>query len=75
MKLGTEITEHPGYKYMMDVLDGRTVACQYTKWACQRQYDDLHHAHERGFVFVPEMADLFLDTVRTYKHYKGSFAG
>ena len=60
---------------MMDVLGGKVIACQYTKWACHRQYDDLHHAHERGFVFVPEMADLFLDTVRTYKHYKGSFAG
>ncbi len=75
MKLSPEITSHAGYKYMMDVLEGRIPACQYTKWACQRQYDDLHHAHERGFYFVQEMADLFIDTVRTYKHYKGSFAG
>ncbi len=75
MKLSSDITEHAGFEYMMDVLEGRIVACDYTKWACQRQLDDLHHGHERGLYFSTDMADFFLDTVRTYKHYKGSFAG
>jgi phage terminase large subunit-like protein len=60
---------------MMDVLEGRITACEYVKWACKRQLDDLHHAHKRGLYFSPDMADIFLDTVRTYKHFKGSFAG
>ena len=75
VKIAHDIKEHAGFKYMMDVLEGRIPACQYTKWACQRQLDDLHHAHDRGFIFVQEMADIFLNTVRTYKHFKGSFAG
>jgi len=75
MKLSSDITSHAGFKYLTDVLNGDIPACKYTKWACQRQLDDLYHAHERGYVFSTEMADYFLDTVRTYKHYKGSFAG
>lgn len=75
MNLPEDITSHAGYEYMMDVLEDRIPACKYTKWACLRQFNDLHHAHERGFFFSTEMADFFLDTVRTYKHYKGSFAG
>lgn len=75
VKIPDHIKSHAGYKYMTDVLSGEIPACQYVKWACKRQLDDLQHAHERGFVFVQEMADLFIDTVSTYKHYKGSFAG
>lgn len=60
---------------MMDVLEEKIPTCKYTKWACQRQLDDLYHAHKRGFYFSSDLADIFLDTIRTYKHYKGSFAG
>jgi len=51
------------------------MSCQQVKWACQRQLDDLHHAHERGFYFSSDIADVAIDIMRGYKHYKGSFAG
>ncbi|MCP3927260.1 MAG: terminase large subunit [Desulfobacterales bacterium] len=73
--LPQDIVEHEGFKYMMDVLEGRTIAGQLLKWACERQFNDLHHAHERGFYFSSDMADIMLDTIREYKHYKGALAG
>jgi phage terminase large subunit-like protein len=71
-----EVTNHAGFKYMTDILEGRITCGRFTTWMCQRQLGDLQHGSERGLYFSTDHADIFLDTVRTYKHYKGSrFAG
>lgn len=70
-----EVTAHAGFQYMMDILDGKIISGRITKWMCQRQLDDLKHGSERGLYFSTDHADIFLDTVRTYKHYEGPFAG
>lgn len=75
MVLPPETVNHAGYKYMTDVLEGRIVACEEVIWACQRQLNDLYHAHERGFFFSSDIADIAIETMRTYKHYKGQWAG
>ena len=71
----TDILNHAGYQYMMDIIEGRTISCKYVMWACQRQYNDLLYAHERGLYFSSAVADMTIDTLREYKHYEGSFAG
>jgi len=70
-----EVYNHDGYKYMMDVIEGRITACRLVIWGCQRQLNDLKHGFERGLYFDTDSADCFLDIVRSYKHYEGKFAG
>lgn len=70
-----DIVNHVGYQYMIDVLNGRIVACQEIKWACLRQYNDLLYGHERGLFFSSEIADIAIDALKDYKHFKGEFAG
>jgi len=71
----TDIISHPGFIYMMDVLNERIISCKQIKWACQRQYNDLHDAHERGFFFSQDSAEIAIEVMQEYKHYKGDFAG
>jgi len=71
-----DVSEHGGFIYMMDILERRTISCESVFWACQRQYNDLLNAHERGFYFSSDMADITIDTLREYKHWEGeNFAG
>ncbi len=70
-----ELKNHVGFKYMMDILEERIISCKETKWGCLRQYNDLLTGHERGLYFSQETADMVMDVMREYKHFKGDFAG
>ena len=51
----------PATSYAEKVLDGRLLAGPYVRATCQRHLTDLDHAHERGWVFKPELAQPVLD--------------
>lgn len=65
----------PLYKYKTyayDVLEGREVAGQYVKKACERY---LSWFDRTDIIFRPDMADRFIDFCLHLKHYQGSFRG
>ena len=67
---------HPAEKYARDVITGKIPACQYVIHACQRYFDDLEHAHERGLVFEREQAETVIEFFSLLRHSLGSdFAG
>lgn len=64
---------HTGYfKYAMDVLQGREVACLYVRLACQRFINDLSRD---DIEFHPEKVERVIRFVRTMKHFKGKHKG
>jgi len=64
-------------KYSEDVLEGRIIACQAHKWACQRFLNDLKREGTKEFpyLFVPEKAIRFLNWMKLFRHNKGILAG
>lgn len=64
-------------QYSRDVVDGKIVACQKHKWACQRFLRDLGRegTDEFPFVFDEEKALRFLNWMRLFRHRKGVLVG
>lgn len=64
-------------QYSRDVIDGKIVACQKHKWACQRFLRDLGRegTAEFPFVFNEDKALRFLNWMRLFRHRKGVLVG
>lgn len=64
-------------QYSNDVLDGKIIACQKHKWACQRFLDDLERQGTDDFpyIFDEEEAYKFLYWMTLFKHKKGILQG
>ncbi len=66
---------HPAERYARDVVQGRIVACNFVRKACQRHLDDLKHGAERGLVFDAKAAQRALNFIGLLRHSKGEWAG
>ena len=62
-------------KYAENVLNGKIVACEWVKKACQRYFDDLDNAEAKGFYFDEKAAKRALKFFSCLKHSKGEWAG
>lgn len=65
-----EIRSITAYPY--DVVEGRIVACEYVKLACQRFIDQCH---DERYEFKPEKVEKVINFVGKMKHFSSSFAG
>ncbi|ABI36820.1 putative terminase large subunit [Geobacillus virus E2] len=63
--------------YAQDVVDGRTIACQKHKWACERFLNDIERITEDDFPYYFDGEELyrFYRWARMFKHNKGILAG
>lgn len=64
-------------QYSRDVLNGKIMACQKHRWACERFLRDIARegTEEFPYIFVEEKANRFLNWMRLFKHRKGVLAG
>mgnify|MGYP000954064529 CR=1 FL=1 len=64
-------------QYCNDILEGKILACQKHKWACQRFLNDLDRQNTDNFpyVFNEDKANRFLDWMHLFKHTKGPLQG
>jgi phage terminase large subunit-like protein len=62
-------------RYADDVVEGRIVAGQFVRLACQRHLLDLERGHERGLVWEPERVQRVADLYAQFRHVKGEWAG
>lgn len=74
-KRGRPPKHHPADKYIMDVLSGKVIACQWVRKACQRHLDDLEHGAERGIYFDAAAGQHAIDFFQFIRHSKGEWAG
>jgi len=63
--------------YARDVVDGRILACKWTRLACERQLADLERAETEGFPyrFDTAAAAKVCRFIELLKHIKGKWAG
>lgn len=66
------ILDKPYYKYANDVVEGKIVAGQNIKMACQRFLDDLNN---EKWDFREEKVERCLKFISTLKHFKGKSSG
>lgn len=66
---------HPAERYARDVADGRVVAGQLVRRACQRHLHDLAHAAARGLRFDAAAGQHALDFFAFLRHSKGEWGG
>jgi phage terminase large subunit-like protein len=66
---------HPAERYARDVLNGKIPACHWIQRACQRYFDDLAHAKERGLFFDKARAQLVIDAIEILPLSEGEFTG
>jgi len=68
---------HPTTQYALDIVEGRLVAGQMERLACQRHLDDLARQGTEGFpwIFDEAKADQIFEWFRYCKHLKGPFTG
>ena len=80
---GQSVTNAVGYlmrdhvaianKYIDDILTGEIPACQYVKWACERQRNDLLDPPE-GYTFSDYAANRVCAFIELLPHIKGKWA-
>lgn len=67
--------DHAVSKYARDVLDGRIVAGELVRLACERHMRDLETARERGLYFDCAAADRIVNFAQMLQHSTGPMAG
>lgn len=70
-----EPLDHPVSRYAIDVVEGRTVAGELVRLACERHLSDLETAADRGLIFDCQAADRIINFAKLLKHTKGPLAG
>ena len=60
--------------YARDVVEGRTVAGQLVRLACQRHLDDIAHGRKRGLVWEAAACRHALDFFGHLRHSTGEWA-
>jgi phage terminase large subunit-like protein len=67
---------HPAEQYARDVIDGKILANRWVTMACQRYFDDIRDAKEKGFVLDREEGDRIIKFHSTFlRFYEGDFDG
>lgn len=67
--------DHPVSRYAIDVTEGREVAGELVKLACERHLRDLETGADRGLVFDTRAADQVLNFAGFVQHTKGALGG
>ena len=70
-----EPLDHPVSRYASDVLDGKIVAGELVRLACERHFRDLETGADRGLVFDCQSASRVLNFAKMIAHTKGDMAG
>jgi phage terminase large subunit-like protein len=66
----------PVTKYAKEVTEGKQIAGELVRLACERHLNDLVHGKERGLFFDQKEAQFIIDFFGFLKHFKGrGFAG
>lgn len=63
------------YKYAEDVLSGEIPACHWVKLCCQRFFNDMEQAEEKGIYLDEDKACEVLELYDNIPHIKGEWAG
>lgn len=66
---------HRVTEYAEDVVEGRIIAGNLVKLACQRHLDDFDHGSLRGLVWDDEAADHAIRFIENLSHSKGEWSG
>lgn len=67
--------DHPVSRYARDVIEGRRVAGELVRLACQRHLADLETGRDRGLWFDCQAASMVTRFARTLQHTAGPLAG
>ena len=67
--------DDPVTQYARDVLDGKVVAGQLVRLACERHLRDLETGEKRGLFFDAQAACHAIEFFRFLRHSKGEWAG
>ncbi|SIO36630.1 Phage terminase-like protein, large subunit, contains N-terminal HTH domain [Rhodovulum sp. ES.010] len=67
--------DHPVSRYAIDVVEGRIVAAELVRLACERHLRDLEEGGDRGLWFDVEAANRVLNFAKMIRHTKGPMAG
>ncbi|NBE05939.1 terminase large subunit [Paragemmobacter ruber] len=70
-----EPIDHPVSRYALDVIEGRRVAGELVRLACQRHLTDLETGRDRGLWFDCQAASMLTRFARTLQHTAGPLAG
>ncbi len=70
-----EPADHPVSRYAADVLEGKIVAGDLVRMACERHLLDLHRGHERGLYFDCAAATMICRFAEMLTHTTGPLAG
>ena len=63
-------------QYAHDVIDGKIKSGKWIRLACQRHFDDLKSAKDRGLIFKDDVAQKHIQFFELFiKHTIGDFAG
>ena len=63
-------------QYAHDVIDGKIKSGKWIRLACQRHFDDLESAKDRGLIFKDDVAQRHIQFFELFiKHTIGDFAG
>ena len=67
---------HPAIQYADDILNEKIVAGKWVKLACERYFNDVKNASNKGFYHDEKKAQLIIDFFeKCLKHWKGKWAG
>lgn len=67
--------DHPVSQYAIGVVEGKVIAGDLVRMACERHLMDLETGHERGLEFDCEAATVICNFARMLHHTQGSLAG
>jgi phage terminase large subunit-like protein len=70
-----EPADHPVSRYAADVAEGKIVAGDLVRMACERHLLDLHNGHERGLYFDCDAATVITNFAGMLTHTTGPLAG
>jgi phage terminase large subunit-like protein len=62
-------------QYCKDVLSGKILACEYVKFACERQVKDLTRKKGFPYIYDPSKGSRVCSFVELLPHIKGALAG
>jgi phage terminase large subunit-like protein len=70
-----EPADHPVSRYAADVIEGKVIAGDLVRMACERHLLDLETGRERGLVFDTQAASMICNFATMLQHTAGPMAG
>ena len=73
--MATDPIDHPVSRYALDVVEGREIAGELVRLACERHLLDLETGRDRGLVFDCKAATRVINFAKLIQHTTGPLAG